>query len=181
MAKRLADIHAVDWQVAGLDVLPEQRQRYAHRVCCRPDRLDDSLSEGQVREHLEAHLPCWQVNAPVLLHGDYWPGNTLWRNGYIAAVIDWEDAAIGDPLQDVANCRMELLWAFDATCMGTFTRTYLEMTSIDASSLPVWDLYAALGPASKLSGWGLDADTERRMRLLHADFVAQAIAQLKDS
>ena len=180
MAARLADIHTVDWQVAGLDFLPKQRQRVERRVGRRPECLDDSLSEGQVRAQLETHLPLSNVNTTVLLHGDYWPGNTLWRNSKLIAVIDWEDAAIGDPLADVANCRMELLWAFDATCMETFTTTYLELTSIDFSKLPVWDLYAGLGPASKLSGWGLDADTEQRMRQRHADFVAQAIDVLND-
>jgi aminoglycoside phosphotransferase (APT) family kinase protein len=35
-----------------------------------------------------------------LLHGDYWPDNTLWRDGRLVCVIDWEDAALGDPLAD---------------------------------------------------------------------------------
>jgi aminoglycoside phosphotransferase (APT) family kinase protein len=39
----------------------------------------------------------------VLLHGDFWPGNALWRDGALVAILDWEDAAIGDPLADVAN------------------------------------------------------------------------------
>ena len=34
--------------------------------------------------------PPVQVNRPVLLHGDFWPGNILWRDGRLVAVIDWE-------------------------------------------------------------------------------------------
>jgi aminoglycoside phosphotransferase (APT) family kinase protein len=33
----------------------------------------------------------------------------LWRDGRIVAVIDWEDAQVGDPLADLANTRLELL------------------------------------------------------------------------
>jgi aminoglycoside phosphotransferase (APT) family kinase protein len=178
MATRLAEIHAVDWRAANLSFLPAQRDRFAQRVRNRPERLENSLSESRIRDHLVAHLPLSQLNAPVLLHGDYWPGNTMWRDGNLIAVIDWEDAAVGDPLADVANCRLELLWAYGAASMESFTSQYLEMTSIEPSNLPLWDLYAALGPASKLSEWGLDAETEQRMRIRHADFVEQAIAQL---
>src|SRR5438067_5191571 len=28
-------------------------------------------------------------NERVLLHGDFWPGDTLWRDGRLVAVIDW--------------------------------------------------------------------------------------------
>jgi aminoglycoside phosphotransferase (APT) family kinase protein len=36
-------------------------------------------------------------------------------------VLDWEDAAIGDPLADVANVRLELLWARGIEAMEPFT------------------------------------------------------------
>jgi aminoglycoside phosphotransferase (APT) family kinase protein len=38
-----------------------------------------------------------------VLHGDYWPGNVLWRDGRLVGVIGWEEAAFGDPLADLAN------------------------------------------------------------------------------
>ncbi len=33
----------------------------------------------------------------------------LWKDGQLVAVIDWEDAPLGDPLADVANSRLESL------------------------------------------------------------------------
>jgi aminoglycoside phosphotransferase (APT) family kinase protein len=115
----------------------------------------------------------------VLLHGDFWPGNTLWKEGRLVAVIDWEDAAIGDPLADVANARLELLWALGIDAMEAFTRSYASIaTAVDITDLPYWDLWADLRLAGRTSEWGLDATTEKAMRAGHEAFVAQALRQL---
>lgn len=38
----------------------------------------------------------------ALVHGDPGPGNLLWRGGRITAMLDWEMAHFGDPLDDLA-------------------------------------------------------------------------------
>jgi len=45
-----------------------------------------------IRNALLASWPPAQVSDPVVLHGDYWPGNVLWRDGRLVGVIDWEEA-----------------------------------------------------------------------------------------
>jgi aminoglycoside phosphotransferase (APT) family kinase protein len=40
--------------------------------------------------------------ARALLHGDYQPAHVLVVDGTVSAIIDWGDAATGDPLWDVA-------------------------------------------------------------------------------
>jgi aminoglycoside phosphotransferase (APT) family kinase protein len=117
-------------------------------------------------------------NRPVLLHGDFWPGNTLWNDRRLAAVIDWEDAAIGDPLSDLANARLELLWAAGLEAMNTFTRRYAAIRSVDLTDLPHWDLWADRRLTPRIGEWGLDAATEKSMRASHEAFVAQASARL---
>lgn len=134
---------------------------------------------------MEPVWPLSQTNEPVLLHGDHWPGNILWRDGRIAAVIDWEDAALGDPLDDVAISRLEILWAFGIEAMQDFTARYRAMTAVDFVNLPYWDLYAALRPASKIAEWaegwpewGRTDITEATMREGHRRFIAQAVEKL---
>ena len=117
---------------------------------------------------------------PVLLHGDFWPGNVLWRDGRLAAVIDWEDATLGDPLADLAISRLEILWAFGIDAMFRFTHHYQSITPFDFANLAYWDLCAALRPASKIAEWGLDDMTEKAMREGHRLFVAQAFEMLSD-
>ena len=84
-----------------------------------------------MRDVLEAVWPLPQSNRSVLLHGDFWPGNILWKDGQLVGIIDWENAAVGDPLADVANSRLEMLWAFGNDAMQSFTSQYQTVTTID--------------------------------------------------
>jgi aminoglycoside phosphotransferase (APT) family kinase protein len=178
LAAHLARIHRLDCSVVDLSFLPEQTAIAAKKLRERPTALDDSLDEGCIRAALEAVWPWPSRNPAALLHGDFWPGNIVWQGGLLVAVIDWEDAALGDPLADLANSRLEILWAFGSDAMRRFTEAYQSLMPIDYSHLAYWDLYAALQPASKLAAWGLDATTEGRMRAGHSLFVCQALEKL---
>jgi len=176
-ASLLSRIHQIDRTKEDLVFLLDAGKGFGER----PVILDHSLSEGIIRDVLESIHPFPELNKPVLLHGDFWPGNILWNEGEVAAIIDWEDAKIGDPLADVANSRLELLWAFGVEAMATFTHTYKSLTKYHFAHLPYWDLCAALRPATKLSTWGLDVMTEKRMRERHKWFVNQALEKLEES
>lgn len=178
LAHQLSIIHTSDYSKYDLSFLPDQTERFTAKLRARPAVLDDTLSEGRIRDTLESRGVPLVHNKPTLLHGDYWQGNILWHDQRIAAVIDWEDAALGDPLSDLANARLEILWAFGPRAMRTFTQHYQLLTPLDYSQLPLWDLYAALRPAGKLDTWGLDALTLRKMRRRHKIFVDEALGQL---
>lgn len=178
MAAHLARIHAVDCSKFELSFLPEQEKIYTEKIRVRPTQLDESIDEGHIRDILEGAWPLLQPNKAGLLHGDYWPGNILWRDGQLAAVIDWEDAKLGDPLADLGITRLEIMWAFGNEAMDTFTGYYKSMTTLDFTNLPNWDLCAALRPAFKIAEWAGDAATEAKMRQGHKLFVTQAFEKL---
>jgi aminoglycoside phosphotransferase (APT) family kinase protein len=178
IANHLAAIHRVEGAVEALTFLPQQTERLARMLQTRPTLPDESLSEGRIRQVLDGAMPLVQQNPSVLLHGDYWQGNLLWNGGQLTAILDWEDAAVGDPLADVGNARLELLWAFGKEAMDQFTYHYRAIMPLDNTQLPYWDLVAALRPAGKLGNWGLDATTETSMRDKHHWFVDQAVGQL---
>lgn len=178
LATHLSRIHAVDCSKMDVSFLPEQEHIYTEKFRERPANVDESLDEGRIWDALAPLWPFPQRNPTVLLHGDFWPGNILWKDGQLVAIIDWEDAALGDPLADVANCRLEILWAFGIDAMQMFTHQYQSLTTIDFTNLPYWDLCAALRPASKLSEWGLDDLTETTMREGHRWFITQAFEKL---
>lgn len=177
-ATHLSNIHRVDGRKWDVSFLPEQARIYAKKVGKRPAKTDESLDEGHIRDVLEAAGPLPQRNPSVLLHGDFWPGNILWQDGQLVAVIDWEDATSGDPLADVANSRLEILWAFGREAMEDFTRQYRAMTTIDFTNLPYWDLYAALRPAFRISEWAANEAIEKIWRAEHRWFTTQALAAL---
>jgi aminoglycoside phosphotransferase (APT) family kinase protein len=169
----LVEIHRVDSSTVDLSFLPELE------IDSEVQRWTDAPDARRVRDALEAALPLRPRNRSVLLHGDFWPGNTLWKDGGLVAVIDWEDAALGDPLADLANARLELLWGLGIGAMDAVTRRYRSMVSgVDFTDLPYWDLRADLRLASRISEWGLDDAAEKAIRAGHQAFVAQAFETL---
>ena len=187
LADALAAIHGVDPHAAGLGFLRLQADSMADMLRELSAEAGASLSLRRVSDALRAVWPLPGRNRPALLHGDFWPGNVLWKQGEVAAVIDWEDAKIGDPLSDLANARLELLWAFGWDAMSGFTRMYLDSARVDDTGLLYWDLCAALAAASNFGaiaeGWapapvpGRAAD-ESELRERHRQFVDDAFARL---
>lgn len=147
MAVVLATIHATG--TAALPALP---------------RCDDPLPDLRVwlegSDELPAVLDALPPYAgePVLLHGDFWPGNLLWRHGQLAAVLDWEDAALGDPLADVAGAVVELACMTGDAVAASFLDAYVQQTGISLARLPAWELYVATAALRYMDGWGLQPE-----------------------
>jgi aminoglycoside phosphotransferase (APT) family kinase protein len=177
LASALAAIHRTPRGEAPF--LSDITERFARRLRQRPARLDEALSEGVIRAALARLWPPGPGNTPVILHGDFWPGNTLWRDGRLMAVIDWEDAGTGDSLTDLANGRLEIAMFGGQEAMAEFTGRYRSLLpTVGDTNLPCWDLCAALRPAGQMSSWGLDAATLTRLRDGHRVFVRQALDAL---
>lgn len=142
MAGTLAQIHAATCGKADLAFLPR-------RANACPEALTEiaqpaDLPSGPIRAALQAFPPPTPANPLVLLHGDYWPGNLLWQDGRLQAVIDWEDASLGEPLIDLGIARLEVVWMFGPPVLPLFTQAYTARNPLDFSALPYWDLCAAL-------------------------------------
>ncbi len=181
LASALAAVHQAGIGLAEAPYLTDIRDFSARKLGTWPASPDDSLNEAAVRTALSGRWPPPVVNRPRLLHCDFWPGNTLWRDGRLVSVIDWEDALLGDPLADLGNTRLELTMIFGAAAATEFTRNYRGlMGGLDVSALPSWDLYAALRPAGKMAGWGMPAAQLATMTRRHRAFTGQALRQLAD-
>ena len=170
MADFLAALHALSPDALALPALPAGDDPIADALACAPHDAVD------VRAAL-ARATLAPV-APALLHGDYWPGNVLWRDGRVAAVVDWEDAAIGDPASDAACCRVELQVAYGDDAVDAFTARWRAHAGARAANLPVWDVYVAAAALASMGDWGLPRDVEARRRAATAAFFARAAAAL---
>lgn len=107
MATELARIHALDRARPGLGFLPRPAEGVSpaqHTI----DNLRASLAElGVHSPGLTAGLRWLEKNQPPVgelqvLHGDFRVGNLIVDEEGLAAVIDWEFAHLGDPVEDVA-------------------------------------------------------------------------------
>jgi aminoglycoside phosphotransferase (APT) family kinase protein len=179
LAAVLASLHRAGLTRTHAPYLPDIRDTATPRIGTWPSSLDEARGEGAVRARLAHTWPPRQVNESVVLHGDYWPGNVLWQRGALVSVIDWEDAAVGDPLADLANVRMELTMAFGTAAASDFTRQYRElMPSVDLTALAHWDLYAGLRHAGRMTAWGLSPASLERLTAGHRAFTDAALARL---
>jgi aminoglycoside phosphotransferase (APT) family kinase protein len=104
----LAKLHALDWRTLGVEFLL-QRGKGGTAIERDVDWYWSALSWGCPGE-IERHEPLRQWflrNQPVesricLNHGDAQVGNNLFRDNRVAAMLDWELAALGNPANDVA-------------------------------------------------------------------------------
>lgn len=83
---------------------------------------------------------------PALVHLDIWSGNILWQDNALAAIIDWEEAAYGDPGIDVGYCRMEYFLIGQDEAAEEFLWQYEKEAGHPVDNLPLWELAAAVRP-----------------------------------
>ena len=90
-----------------------------------------------------------------LLHGDFWPGNTVWYRERLSGVIDWEMAHRGDPARDVATCRGDLAILFGRAAADDFTRRYEAARGAPVHGLAFWNLYTVRGAMRYMDEWAV--------------------------
>ncbi len=133
LGRALARVHRIDpLAVPGIETVdPLQASR---------ERLDE-IGEPHptfelVFRWLDDHRPVRSASAVV--HGDYRLGNVIVDDGGLAAVIDWELAHIGDPMEDLGWLCVPA-WRFGAPlpAAGVGTREQLFTAYADESGMEV--------------------------------------------
>jgi aminoglycoside phosphotransferase (APT) family kinase protein len=82
--------------------------------------------------------------APVLIHNDYWSGNTIWNRGRLTGVIDWTHARLGDPRHDLSECRGALVFDHDEDTANQFLAAYERHTGRSLPDIWFFDLTRAV-------------------------------------
>jgi aminoglycoside phosphotransferase (APT) family kinase protein len=103
----LVEIHAVDWQAAGLEGFGKptgylERQLRRFLGLWEHNRTREIPAVESVGAWLTANLP---TSGPAtVVHGDFRLGNTMFARAAparLVTVLDWEMSTIGDPLADL--------------------------------------------------------------------------------
>lgn len=152
----LAELHAVDYQAAGLGDFgrPEgyvERQVSGWRKRWEGSRTDDVPDVERAAAWLSEHRPV--EHGAVLVHNDYKYDNVVFAPDLsrILAVFDWEMSTIGDPLLDLGTTLgywvdpdddpvLRMLPSGPTTSPGNLRRTevvqrYAEATGRDVSDV----------------------------------------------
>jgi aminoglycoside phosphotransferase (APT) family kinase protein len=117
----LARTHGLDprtLDVPGLGPVRSAREHALERIADirRRGTAPDGSMDPLVRlsaDWLERNVPDYD-GPVVVVQGDTGPGNFLYRDGRVTAVLDWELCHFGDPMDDIA-------WLSLRTVQDTFT------------------------------------------------------------
>lgn len=172
MANVLAEIHALP--ITGLPALPSRKDPIPEVY----DFLPKVTELEALRRALSEMGDTIYKGPCALLHGDFWPGNLVWRELQLVGILDWEDAAIGDPLSDVACTALELTYVAGTAGAEQFVRAYGRLRPIDPIRFALWQVYVAAAGHHAMGGWGLEASREARMRAAALGVIRRAGALL---
>lgn len=160
LATMLAKIHSINSKDNDLTFLQKQADNVKKMLNGSQPTI--KLFDVTKIHNKLTNLQPIQTNNSVILHGDYWPGNILWEDEVLKAVIDWSDSAYGDPLADVANARFEIMLTLGQEAMQTFTDRYKKlMPHLDYQNLNYWDLFAVYRIGPIIDTWNLDHVTKK--------------------
>ena len=118
---------------------------------------------------------------PVFLHMDYWPGNVLWLDGRVSALLDWDAASYGDPALDVGYFRMNMYLRGIKEAADPFLH-YYEAESGPVRNLGFWEVACAARALPDPAAWipasremGDLSATDDRAGTDYYEFVSDAI------
>ena len=115
--------------------------RYSHSMLYR--QIEQSHYPPLLHAYHTLALPELQEN--ILIHGDLFRDNALFEEERLSGIIDWSDAALGDPLFDLAVVALD--WCFtqnrlDTEKLSTLIHSYRP--SLQQESLLPYIRYALL-------------------------------------
>lgn len=172
MVKTLVKVHSVP--ANGMPSLPR-------RIDPVPDTLEFLPSDAEwkdIRDYLR-HLKNSPFTGPdVVLHGDYWPSNLIWSEDRISSILDWEDAAFGDPLSDVACACLELRYIHGIEGKRLFEGAYAKHCCIDENRYALWLAYVSSAALKYMGEWGLETSQEEHMSQTARETLREAAACL---
>ena len=183
LATAMAELHATP-----LERLPAEFPRdgtAAERLARVVDRTTDVQDPlwDRIVSALRPIAPDVLGNPRTLIHSDFWFGNTIWQDGRLTGVIDWDGARIADPARDVGGARNDLALLSGAHVADLFLVTY-ERARGPLRDLAFWDLLSSLPPVRWLPHWvegytelGLDLSLAEARSRLEA-WVARALERL---
>jgi aminoglycoside phosphotransferase (APT) family kinase protein len=186
LAAMLARIHAIPCRATEREFLLDANSEaswFLHSGQV-PERMQGHADGRAVWRSVHRLLPDIQRIAPALVHIDYYSGNILWEGDQITAVLDWEEAACGDPAIDVAYLRMELFTYGLVDTANEFLDAYAAEAGRPVENLGIWELAAAArnmpDPAVHLpehQSIGHTICTPSSVREGFAEFIADARAR----
>lgn len=153
LAGTLHRIHEVRPEEEDLELFPPGAGEEVQKITENPELvLEHPLGEDLLRRRV--HLAGRDAPSDeVFSHTDYWPGNTLWRDGQLVAVVDWESPSMGEREMDVAYCALDIRYLGMDRVADHFVKSYKEVSGSPLPNLAHWEAIALCRPMPDIAVW----------------------------
>lgn len=181
LANTLARIHDIRLDDSDRDLFPPSAGEDERRILEDLEQvLVHPLGEDLLRHRLM--LDDRRVEASyVFSHTDYWPGNTLWKDDRLAAVVDWEAPATNERAMDVAYCSIDIRYQGMDKVADRFINAYQEASGETLPNLDYWETVALCRPLPDIGRWapawqklGMNL-SEDQLRDVHSSLIAKSL------
>jgi len=174
LARAIARVHMID--IAGdLESFPGSMTASVGRWMDAdnpPERFAKNELGPAVWKAMRQMWPTVDVSSKQLIHTDLWPGNTVWKDEPLLAIVDWEWPDIGEPSSDIAY------FLSDAAYVGldiekTFLNAYEAASGKQVKDLLFWKMAAAARAMPDPGPWA-QGYSELGIRKMDADKIRRA-------
>ena len=154
----MAQVHSTDWQALGLSAVLDGSGQLG--APAELDAWEKVLRQNQLEPlpELDFAIAGLRASAPepartALVHADFKPGNILLDGDRITALLDWELAHLGDPLEDLGWVTQPLRRAehlIDGAWDADDLIAHYEQATgfdVDRSSLRWWQAFSTFKTA----------------------------------
>lgn len=153
LAAVLSRIHDVRLEDDDVDLFPPGAGEDIAKIQENPEMvLEHPLGEDLLRRRMLLDNRDLESDL-VFSHTDFWPGNTLWTDGNLAAVIDWESPAMGEREMDVAYCSLDIRYLGMDRVADHFIESYRELSGSSLPNLSHWEAVALCRPMPDIAQW----------------------------
>lgn len=181
----LARLHAVDAADPALAALGDPREPPSTIIRNRLAELRAENLANVADPILQLAIEWLIGNVPpdrgpaVVLHGDAGPGNFLYRDNKVTALVDWELTHLGDPMEDLAQIWVRsLIQPFVPMREAFAAYEAASGTPVDVTRVKYHRLYFQIGFSVK-GGAGLPPTGMGMMfGTMHRRIIVESLAEL---
>lgn len=149
-----------------------------------PDRVAKHKLGERLWSNQRGEIARTPLADSVFAHSDYWPGNTMWKDQHLVAIVDMEEVGLGDPAIDVATAVVNLRYEeWGELAAKRFIEVYQGETGRSLKTLKYWMLRELRKPMPDIKIW-LDSFQEMssrsditvdELRAIHSKLILQVL------
>ncbi|MGH3486947.1 MAG: phosphotransferase family protein, partial [Actinopolymorphaceae bacterium] len=147
-----------DVPVPPIEGLPDENARLIRALAEERPDLNGSVPSAAMWSLVRDRPVPTDAGPPTLVHYDFHPGNTLFLGDRLSAVVDWTEAAAGQPASEVCFCRLNVALVLGLEAGGLVLEAYEAEIGAPLADRGWWDLVAAARVEPDLDYWTRSAN-----------------------